>query len=66
MCLQIMNIYLIYLYKMDLASNNLQWLICHKAQPNQTNQIEFESSRISVDASTLILELCTPDRLLYN
>ena len=21
---------------MDLALNNLQWLICHKTQPNQT------------------------------
>ena len=23
--------------KMDLALNNLQWLICHKTKPNQTN-----------------------------
>ena len=34
MCLQI--IYDIYMYKQDLASNNLQWLICHKTKPNQT------------------------------
>ena len=27
-------IYLIYMYKEDLALNNLQWLICHKTQPN--------------------------------
>ena len=27
-------IYLIYVYKQDLALNNLQWLICHKTQPN--------------------------------
>ena len=35
--------YLIYLYKKDLALNNLQWLICHKTQPNQTqpNQILY-------------------------
>ena len=33
MCLQI--IYLIYMNKEDLALNNLQWLICHKTQPNQ-------------------------------
>ena len=26
---------LIYMYKEDLALNNLQWLICHKTQPNQ-------------------------------
>ena len=25
--------------KLDLALNNLQWLICHKTKPNQTNQI---------------------------
>ena len=28
-------IFLIYMYKEDLALNNLQWLICHKAQPNE-------------------------------
>ena len=33
MCLQI--IYLIYMYKKDLALNYLQWVICHKTQPNQ-------------------------------
>ena len=25
------------MYKEDLALNNLQWLICHKTQPNQTS-----------------------------
>ena len=24
-----------YMYKEDLALNNLQWLICYKTQPNQ-------------------------------
>ena len=33
MCLGI--IYLVDMYKKDLALNNLQWLICHKTQPNQ-------------------------------
>ena len=28
-------IYLMYMYKKDLALNNLQWLICHQTQPNQ-------------------------------
>ena len=32
MCLEI--IYLIYMYKEDLALNNRQWLICHKSKPN--------------------------------
>ena len=30
------TVYLIYMYKEDLVLNNLQWLICHKTQPNQT------------------------------
>ena len=29
------SIYLIYMHEEDLALNNLQWLICHKTQPNQ-------------------------------
>ena len=29
------HIYLTYMNKPDLALNNLQWLICHKAKPNQ-------------------------------
>ena len=29
------HIYSIYMYKEDLALNNLQWLICHKTKPNQ-------------------------------
>ena len=33
--LQIIYIYMIYMYKLDLVLNNLQWLICHKPQPNQ-------------------------------
>ena len=28
------HIYLIYIHNEDLALNNLQWLICHKTQPN--------------------------------
>ena len=31
---QLNHIYLIYMYKEDLALNNLQWLICHKTQLN--------------------------------
>ena len=29
------HMYLIYMYKEDLALNNLQWLTCHKSQQNQ-------------------------------
>ena len=37
MCLQI--IYIIYMYKQDLALNNWQWLIFHKIKQNQTKPI---------------------------
>ena len=30
------HIYLIYMYEQELALNNLQGLICHKTQTNQT------------------------------
>ena len=33
-----MRLQIIYKYKDDLALNNLQWLICHKIQLNQTKQ----------------------------
>ena len=37
MCLEI--IYLIYMYKKDMALNNQQWLIYHKTKPNLTFSI---------------------------
>ena len=30
-----------YTYKEHLALNNLQWLICHKIEPNQTKQVNI-------------------------
>ena len=41
MCLQI--IYLIYMYNEDLALNNLQGMICHKAKPNQTKSSNYSN-----------------------
>ena len=32
------HVYLIYIYKEDLALNNLRWLMCHKTQPNKETQ----------------------------
>ena len=29
------------MYKEDLTLNNVQWLICHKTQPNQIIYIEY-------------------------
>ena len=34
------SLYLIYMYKEDLALNNLQRLICHKTNPTK-NKIEY-------------------------
>ena len=34
-------VYKLYMYKEDLALNNLQWLICHKTKPNQTKPKMF-------------------------
>ena len=28
--------------KQDLALNNLEWLICHKTKPNQTDYYTFD------------------------
>ena len=36
-CVYKSYVYLIYMYKENLSLNNLQWLICHKTQPYQTN-----------------------------
>ena len=32
------------MYKEHMALNNLQWLICHKTQPNQAKPNHIESS----------------------
>ena len=29
----------VFLYKIDLALNNLKWLICHKTQPTNLNRV---------------------------
>ena len=34
-------IYSIYLYKEDLALNNLQWLICHEIQTNNNCMMTY-------------------------
>ena len=50
------NIYLIYMYKDDLALNNLQWLICHKTQTNQGTPAGFyvpvQEYQIHIDAAS--------------
>ena len=34
--------YLIYMNKEGLTLNDLQWLICHKTQPNQIKSYVFD------------------------
>ena len=41
------HIYLIYMYKEDLALNNPQWLICHKIKPNLTKPNQGEVIKLS-------------------
>ena len=43
------HVYLIYMYKKDLALNNIQWLICHKNKPNQTyGELQFYQTLVIV------------------
>ena len=45
------DMYLIYMYKGDLALNNQKWLICHKAKPKLTmypDQISIVSQRAAI------------------
>ena len=44
------------MYKEDLALNNLQWLICHKTQPNKTKQNLYICSAIYFQC-WLVIEL---------
>ena len=39
-------IYLIYMYKKDLALDNLKWLICNKTKPNQMKKRKLTSQNI--------------------
>ena len=51
------HIYLIYKYKEDLALNNLQRLICHKAKQNQINlYTDNVTVTISLFRGNIILE----------
>ena len=59
MCLEI--IYLIYIYKKDLALDNLQWLICHETKPcqthkNQRRKIHENERTVNVLSSSLGIE----------
>ena len=43
------------MYKIDLALNNLQWLICHQTKPNQSKHFkQIETSPILRKAITIV------------
>ena len=48
MCSQIMYIYLMYIYKEDLALNNQQWLICYKSKANQTKSNSYMDLGVAI------------------
>ena len=49
-----------YMYKKDLALNNLQWLICHKTKPNPTKAIQwlFHQLKLFVNSSFDVVWSC--------
>ena len=49
------TIYLIYMYKKDLALNNLQWLICHPTKRNQTES----TNRIQIPHRAVCISVCS-------
>ena len=52
--------YLIYMYKEDLALNNLQWLICHKSKAKQTKPNYVNLQEIIVWCGLLVLTVSGP------
>ena len=64
MCLEI--IYLIYMYKEDLALNNLQGLICQKTQPNPIYLIYMYKEDLALNnLQVLICHKTQPNQILY-
>ena len=53
--------------KMDLALNNLQWLICHKTKPNQTKNLVTRISERPFSLNWLLLvSSCLADLCLVS
>ena len=46
---------------MNLALNNLQWLICHKTKPNEAepNPIDNDFNEISIQISSIGIHIMT-------
>ena len=58
-----------YMYKEDLALNNLQWLICHKTQPNQIiyifNIYVYKEDLALNNLQWLICHKTQPNQIIY-
>ena len=39
------------MYKMDLALNNQQWLMCHKTKPTKSNMLGWKDQNKTADKS---------------
>ena len=60
------SIYLINMYKEDLALNNQQWLICLKIQPNQIYLIHMYKEDLALNNQQwLICYKTQPNQILY-
>ena len=56
------------MYKEDLALNNLQWLICHKTQPNQIKYILIYMYKEDLALNNLQWLIChktQPNQIIY-
>ena len=59
-------IYIIYMYKEDLALNNLQWLICHKTQPNQISKlVSINTNNLQVNGTEYSYQIQMIFKLMY-
>ena len=60
------HIYLIYMYKEDLALNNLQWLMCHKSQPNNIYLTYMYKEDLALNnLQWLICHKTRPNQIIY-
>ena len=55
------------MYEEDLALNNLQWLICHKTQPNQIIYLiyMYEEDLALNNLQWLICHKTQPNQIIY-
>ena len=54
------------MYKEELALNNLQWLICHKTQPNHIYLIYMYKEELALNNQQwLICHKTQPNQIIY-